>query len=104
MGTKNHPGKFDCYAAAEPDEPMFILLARDPLAAHLVAAWVALRAGDLDRACRMMRDGLASLVDSGKEKLPYNSPKSVEAQQCAMTMRIWRLSGETDNPSSSSGQ
>ena len=25
MGTKNEPGEFDCYAAAEPDEPMFII-------------------------------------------------------------------------------
>lgn len=31
MGTKNNPGAFDCYANAEPDEPMFVLLARDLL-------------------------------------------------------------------------
>jgi hypothetical protein len=31
MGTKSNPGPFDCYAKAEPDEPMFVLLARDPL-------------------------------------------------------------------------
>jgi hypothetical protein len=36
MGTKNNPGAFDCYAAAKPDEPMFILLGRDPMAASLV--------------------------------------------------------------------
>lgn len=29
MGTKNNPGAFDCYANAEPDEPMFVLLGRD---------------------------------------------------------------------------
>ena len=29
MGTKNNPGQFDCYRNAEPDEPMFVLLARD---------------------------------------------------------------------------
>ena len=32
MATKNNPGKFDCYTNAEPDEPMFILLGRDPVA------------------------------------------------------------------------
>lgn len=43
MGTKINPGPFDCYAAAEPDEPMFILLARDPEAAALVRAWAQRR-------------------------------------------------------------
>jgi hypothetical protein len=29
MGTKNQPGKFDtCYANADPDEPMFVLLGK----------------------------------------------------------------------------
>ena len=39
MGTKNSPGKFDCYAKAEPDEPMFILLGRDPHAHAAVRKW-----------------------------------------------------------------
>ena len=26
MGTKNNPGKWDCYANAEPDEPMIKLV------------------------------------------------------------------------------
>ena len=28
MGTKNNPGRFDCYGNAEPDEPIFVLLGR----------------------------------------------------------------------------
>lgn len=43
MGTKNEPGRFDCYGAAEPDEPMFILLGRDPHAPQLVRDWVVKR-------------------------------------------------------------
>jgi hypothetical protein len=43
MGTKNQPGKFDCYDKAEPDEPMFILLGRDPCAPILIEFWVDLR-------------------------------------------------------------
>jgi hypothetical protein len=39
MGTKNHPGEFDCYAAAEPEEPIFILLGRDPHAHAAVRKW-----------------------------------------------------------------
>ncbi len=44
MGTKNNPGQFDCYASAEPDEPMFVLLGRDRHAAGLVKLWGLLRA------------------------------------------------------------
>ena len=46
MGTKNNPGQFDCYANAEPDEPMFVLLGRDRHAARLVRIWALLRARD----------------------------------------------------------
>lgn len=41
MGTKNNPGRYDCYAKAEPDEPMFTLLARDPTAPAAVRLWAA---------------------------------------------------------------
>jgi hypothetical protein len=43
MGTKNNPGAFDCYANAAPDEPMFILLARDKHAPTLVWLWALMR-------------------------------------------------------------
>lgn len=43
MGTKNNPGKFDCYDNAEPDEPMFVILARDPVASMLVRTWAHIR-------------------------------------------------------------
>lgn len=43
MGSKNNPGKFDCYENAEPDEPMFILLGRDPIAAELVRIWAMIK-------------------------------------------------------------
>jgi hypothetical protein len=45
MGTKNNPGTFDCYANAEPDEPMFVLLGRDEHAPALVRAWASIRKG-----------------------------------------------------------
>lgn len=43
MGTKNKPGKFDCYAKADPDEPMFVLLGRDATASETVRYWIHLR-------------------------------------------------------------
>jgi phosphatidylethanolamine-binding protein (PEBP) family uncharacterized protein len=43
MGTKENPGKYDCYDKAVPDEPMFVLLARDPDASTLVRFWHVLK-------------------------------------------------------------
>lgn len=43
MGTKNNPGRFDCYANAGPDEEMFVLLGRDRHAADIVRLWALIR-------------------------------------------------------------
>ncbi len=66
MGTKNNPGAFDCYANAEPEEPMFILLGRDKHAPTLVWLWATLR--ELDGE------------DPAKVK---------EARECAANMMGW---------------
>lgn len=41
LGSKRNPGPFNCYEDALPDEPMFVLLARDPYAPTLVRNWAA---------------------------------------------------------------
>lgn len=74
MGTKNNPGVYDCYAVAGPDEPMFILLARDPLAPILVELWAALRE----------QHGCANHPQRS------HSDKATEARKCAETMREYR--------------
>jgi hypothetical protein len=56
MGTKNNPGKFDCYDDAHPDEPMFVLLGRDPAAGSLVRLWARRRELDL-RTVRALAGG-----------------------------------------------
>lgn len=90
MATKNNPGRYDCYANADPDEPLFVLLARDPSAEFFVAAWAALRADDVEGAQACMKDAASALANAGKRVLAYTDPKSVEAQQCAKSMRTWR--------------
>jgi hypothetical protein len=89
MATKANPGRYDCYANAEPDEPLFTLLARDPTAEFFVAAWAAVRAGDLEEAQKLMVDAKIALQKAGKPLLPYDSPKLVEAQECAKAMHTW---------------
>lgn len=68
MGTKNNPGNFDCFLAAHPDEPMFIILGRDPIGAGLVRVWAAAR--------------------PALEK-PGDDAKIIEALQCANAMDDW---------------
>lgn len=90
MGTKLEPGKFDCYAKAAEDEPIFTLRAKDPLAPGLVRAWRYLSAGNLTSAMEVMHEALAARQFAGKECLPLDSEKSDEAAACATAMEIWQ--------------
>lgn len=74
MGTKTDPGRFDCYAAAEPNEPLFILLARDKHAEFLVVTWASLRAAEIARG----------------ERDPGERDQVDEALDCARSMIKWR--------------
>ena len=69
MGTKNNPGDFDCYENAEPDEPMFILLGRDPIGPTLVDHWA-----------------------DAREALGDDPAKVAEARECAEAMRKYLAS------------
>ena len=82
MGTKNNPGDFDCYDNAAPDEPMFILLARDTRAPDLVRLWAAISAGDIISADAAYKN----LTLVGKRSLPE---KVTEARDCANAMEEW---------------
>lgn len=42
MGTKNKPGEYDCLAKVDPNEPIFVLRAKDRLAPVLVRLWAQL--------------------------------------------------------------
>lgn len=74
MGTKNRPGDYDCYANALPDEPMFILLARDRSAPEAVRAWAYDRQQAVNRGAKPVSD-MAMVA---------------EARACADAMEAWR--------------
>lgn len=78
MSTKQEPGDFDCYKRALQDEPMFVLLARDPVAPALVEMWAQQRSRDIDRGTRPGSDGMMVL----------------EAMECARNMREWRVAND----------
>ncbi len=96
MGTKNNPGKFDCFAKAEPDEPVFVLLGRDPQAAHLVSIWSKIRAADVE-AARAVFDHLirgTAFNFNGLGDYPRadttDMEKSAEAMACSAAMSAFR--------------
>jgi hypothetical protein len=78
MGTKNSPGKFDCYAKASDDEPLFVLLARDRSAPAIVRAW----AEAFRHQCE--RDNPSTEMTSAEAE------KYDEALDCANAMEAWR--------------
>lgn len=68
MSTKANPSEVsDCYANAAPDEPMFVLLARDQSAPQLVELWAEHR------------------IECGEDPR-----KVLEALKCAKSMRRYR--------------
>ena len=74
MAAKNAPSEFDCYDKALPDEPMFILLARDPEFCDLITKWARRRRNAIRCGERPQSDYLMVR----------------EAEQCAVTGALWR--------------
>jgi hypothetical protein len=74
MGTKNNPGQFDCYAKADPDEPIFTIRAKDPIGAMIVRTWA---------------------IEAGARRLA-DDDKLREALQCADSMEEWRAEHAQD--------
>ena len=74
MAIKAIEGVSGCYAKALDDEPIFVLLARDPKAPELVRQWSANR--------------LAQIKNGGRDIEDLEQVR--EAQQCADNMEAWR--------------
>jgi hypothetical protein len=70
VGTKNNPGSYDCYANAEPDEPMFVLLGHDKHAPALVWLWAVLREldGESPEKVAESRACVTAMVEYGASK------------------------------------
>lgn len=78
MSTKQNPGTFDFYENALPDEPMFVLLARDPSAPDLVRQWAERRSWEI-----------------GQGERPESDRAMVkEAYDCAREMARWRIEND----------
>lgn len=70
-----------------PDEPHFILLARDPTASELVRMWVAIRRRDpslIDAVAKRLKQHIAELPFR-----PKDSEHVISAQQVSNAMDAW---------------
>lgn len=78
MGTKNDPGEFDCYAKAEPDEPVFVLLGRDRHASFLVRLWAVQRRAEGEDPAKVLEAmECADAMEAhcrGLGKEPFDTP------------------------------
>lgn len=104
MGTKSSPGRPDAYAAALPDEPIFTLSARDPLASQLVGIWASIRLGDVLMA-RYAFDRMADLYGQFYARTP-DWFQGESALHVATDMLEWRRARNVDcrQPRSGSGE
>jgi hypothetical protein len=82
MSTKANPSPNDCYTRAELDEPMFVLLGRDPAASFVVFLWARMRLGmfgtseqniDAQKCAEELRDWAVKLGKTDKLKLAYDA-------------------------------
>lgn len=81
--------ELDCYHKAEPGEPKFTLIGRDPLAPGLVRLWAALRDGDVVDAAECFSD-LVSNMSEAKYPREHDAEKILNARKIAFELEKWR--------------
>jgi len=86
MGTKANPGPFDCYVLARDDEPMFTVIARDPMMPVLVRLWADIQLAG-------MASGHVPDDQVGRE-----CEKVAEALKVARDAEAWREAHVITNP------
>ena len=81
MGTKRNPGRYDCYAEAAPDEPLFVLRSTDRSAPDTVRHWAD---------SYELRKQLENAAGNGPGQLTARQQAKVdEARECASAMERW---------------
>lgn len=83
MGTKRDGDM--CYDAALPNEPMFVLLARDASAPDLVRKWADKRERD------NMPDAVVDKDGQWQQPPHPDADKIAEARYTAAKMEVWRF-------------
>lgn len=98
MGTKLNPGKYDCYANAEPDEPMFVLLGRDPSAALLVRLWALIRHRNVERPDTREAEKVAEALHCANTMDDYPKTRTPLDQALVEKLLIAVTEGMNEHP------
>jgi len=102
MSTKQSPGRFNCYAAAFPDETIFTLLARDPALPATVEFWVAERIRLGKNETDDDKDRLAAALEESKTAAAWREKNLDPFGDGTPTWRVpMGFSDETSRPISS---
>jgi len=88
MSTKLNPGRFNCHAAAYPDEPIFTLLGRDPAAPATINFWRAERArqGKIET-----QDDTDRLIEAKAEAEAFTAWRKANLDPFGDGVPTWRL-------------
>ncbi len=94
MGTKREGDL--CYKAAMQDEPMFVLLARDPQAPELVRKWAKDRESKLTNPIMYygINEGSGTWEQPDADAVAAEKAKIAEARYCAARMEVWRYEND----------
>lgn len=90
MATKNHGGQFRCYDAALPDEPMFVILARDPAAPATVEFWATERVRQGKVHEQDDQDRIKAAIDEAKEFQEWRDRMLANAEETQQPP-VWKL-------------
>ena len=81
MGTKTNPGQIDCYAAAEDDEPIFVLRANDPIAPKVILYWASLYDHNHPNRTADQLDKLTTALMTAEDMAQWKIRRTQEEQQ-----------------------
>lgn len=90
MSTKNHPGQFRCFEAALPDEPMFVILGRDPAGPATVEFWAQERVKQEKVHERDDQDRIKAAIDEAKDMADWRSRMVAHAEEMGEPP-VWKL-------------
>jgi hypothetical protein len=89
-GSRKNPSPYDGMARVFPDEPYFLVRAKDPLAPALVELHAYIGAGQTGAARAKLEEILQAVGDAPRPPHPQDSPKHREAFLIAQAMEAWQ--------------
>lgn len=95
--TKTHPGMFRCYEAALPDEPMFVILGRDPAGPATLEFWAQERVRQQKVHERDDQDRIKAAIDEAKDMQDWRSRMLAHAEECGLPP-VWKLPRPEEHP------